>query len=91
MTDLKTVDLKNIQPIISQEIFKIFEDEVTNIIENISEQYNISKEELKNKFMPNILNISIKMGVKKRNKRVLPSEVRCMGRKIDGEQCTIWC
>ena len=88
MTDLKTVDLKNIQPIISQEIFKIFEDEVTNIIDNISEQYNISKEELKNKFMPNILNISIKMGVKKRNKRVLPSEVRCMGRKIDGEQCT---
>ena len=35
-----------------------------------------------------ILNIGAKFGVKKRNRRILPSDKQCMGRKLDGRQCT---
>lgn len=88
MTDLKQVNFNTIEPIISQDAFKIFEDEMMIILDSISEKYKIEMDDLVKQFMPNIINISIKLGVKKRNKRVLPKEVRCMGRKIDGEQCT---
>ena len=88
MEDLKQINFNTIEPIISQDTFKIFEDEILCILNKISEEYNLDNDELIKKFMPNIVNVSIKLGVKKRNKRVLPKEVRCMGRKIDGEQCT---
>ena len=88
MEDLKAVNFNSIEPIITQDTFKIFEEEIITILSTISSEYNIDKETLIKQFLPNIINISIKLGVKKRNKRILPKEVRCMGRKIDGEQCT---
>ena len=88
MTDLKHIDYNDIQPIINHESFKIFEDEMSSVLNNICHEYHLNSETVLKKYMPNMLNMSIKLGVKKRNKRVLPKEVRCMGRKIDGEQCT---
>ena len=82
------MEINKIEPIIPQDIFKIFNDEISTILNSISIDYDIDDKELIDKYSPNILNMSIKLGVKKRNKRVLPNEVRCMGRKIDGEQCT---
>ena len=32
--------------------------------------------------------IGSKFGVKKRNRRILPNDFQCMGRKLDGKQCT---
>jgi hypothetical protein len=88
MTEYNKIGLKTIQPIITQDIFKVFEEEMKTIIEDLCEKNKLNKEEVLKQYLPNLLNISIKLGVKKRNKRVLPKEVRCMGRKIDGEQCT---
>ena len=82
------MEINKIEPIIPQDIFKIFNDEISTILNSISIDYDIDDKELIEKYAPNVLNMSIKLGVKKRNKRVLPNEVRCMGRKIDGEQCT---
>ena len=87
MSDLQ-LDLNNIEPILSQNTFKLFETELINILGDVAEEYNLDKEKLTTKYLPNILNLSIKLGVKKRTKRVLPKELQCMGRKIDGEQCT---
>lgn len=88
MTDFNKIGFKTIQPIITQDIFKVFEEEMKVIISDLCEKNSLNKEEVLKQYLPNLLNISIKLGVKKRNKRVLPKEVRCMGRKIDGEQCT---
>ena len=57
-------------------------------MKNISSEYNLDYETLKTKYSADISNIGVKLGVKKRNRRVLPKDVQCMGRKIDMEQCT---
>ena len=88
MTDLKDVTVSNIQPIVSSGIFKIFDEELSQILKNISLEYNLDYETLKTKYSADISNIGVKLGVKKRNRRVLPKDVQCMGRKIDMEQCT---
>jgi hypothetical protein len=88
MADLKDVNVSNIQPIVSSGIFKIFDEELSQILKNISSEYNLDYETLKTKYSPDISNIGVKLGVKKRNRRVLPKDVQCMGRKIDMEQCT---
>lgn len=88
MTDLKDVTVSNIQPIVSSGIFKIFDEELSQILKNISSEYNLDYETLKTKYSADISNIGVKLGVKKRNRRVLPKDVQCMGRKIDMEQCT---
>ena len=88
MTDLKDVNVSNIQPIVSSGIFKIFDEELSQILKNISSEYNLDYETLKTKYSADISNIGVKLGVKKRNRRVLPKDVQCMGRKIDMEQCT---
>ena len=88
MTDLKDVNVSNIQPIVSSGIFKIFDEELSQILKNISLEYNLDYETLKTKYSADISNIGVKLGVKKRNRRVLPKDVQCMGRKIDMEQCT---
>ena len=88
MADLKDVNVSNIQPIVSSGIFKIFDEELSQILKNISSEYNLDYEILKTKYSADISNIGVKLGVKKRNRRVLPKDVQCMGRKIDMEQCT---
>ncbi len=81
-------DVNNITPLVSSDIFKVFKDEVISILLNMCSEYNLEQEKIIDKYLPNIMNIGVKLGVKKKNKRVLPKEVQCMGRKIDGEQCT---
>ena len=88
MTDLKDINVSTIQPLISSGIFKIFDDELSNTLKKISIEYNIDFTELENKYGADISSIGVKLGVKKRNRRVLPKECQCMGRKIDMEQCT---
>jgi len=88
MTDLKDVNVSSIQPIISNSVFKIFDDELSQILKKISLEYNLDYETIKTKYGGDMASIGVKLGVKKRNRRVLPKDVQCMGRKIDMEQCT---
>ena len=54
----------------------------------ISQNYNLEYANLKELLAEDISKFSIKLGVKKRNRRVLPADKQCMGRKLDGKQCT---
>jgi hypothetical protein len=81
------IEIKSIKPIINQDLFKLIKTEMLSILDDINKEYNIS-ESLKDKYNDNISNIGIKFGIKKRNRRVLPNELQCMGRKLDGHQCT---
>jgi hypothetical protein len=55
---------------------------------SISNDYNISKEDLITKYKLEPSVVATELGIKKRNRRILESSTRCMGRKFDGEQCT---
>lgn len=81
------IEIKNIEPIINQELFKLLKHEMFTILDTINKDYNIS-DPLKDKYNDQISNIGIKFGIKKRNRRILPTELQCMGRKLDGHQCT---
>ena len=43
---------------------------------------------MKDEFKLNSSSITVNLGIKKRNRRILNQECRCMGRKFDGKQCT---
>ena len=84
----KDFDLKKIAPLVSCELFKFVNDEVKTIIEKICNEYGLNYNQVLEKYNIDILNIGAKFGVKKRNRRILPSDKQCMGRKLDGKQCT---
>ena len=84
----KDFDLKKIAPLVSSDLFKFVNEEIKTIICKICNSYNLNDNEVLQKFNIDILNIGAKFGVKKRNRRILPAEKQCMGRKIDGKQCT---
>ena len=67
---------------------KIIKDETQNLLGKIAEEYNLDVNELNYKYQDDISKISVKLGIKKRNRRVLPPELQCMGRKCGGGQCT---
>lgn len=77
-----------LKPIITGKLIKAFTDVYDHSLEKISNKYGINLEELKNEFKLNSSSITINLGIKKRNRRVLDQECRCMGRKFDGKQCT---
>lgn len=79
-----------ITPLISNDIVKIFREEIADILKSVNRDFNleISNEELITKYEPDISKLGLKLGIKKRNRRTLPKEVQCMGRKLDGLQCT---
>lgn len=81
------IEINSIKPIINQDLFKLIKIEMLSILDNINTEYNIS-DSLKDKYNDTISNIGIKFGIKKRNRRILPNELQCMGRKLDGHQCT---
>jgi len=81
------IEIKTIEPIINQELFKLIKAELVSILDDINLKYNI-QDSLKDKYNDNISNIGIKFGIKKRNRRILPNELQCMGRKLDCLQCT---
>jgi len=88
LPDNKDIELDNIQPMLSQNAFKIITDEMVMIIKNIQKKYKISDPGFTETYDKQIQGLSLKLGMKKRNRRVLDNDIRCMGRKIDGKQCT---
>jgi hypothetical protein len=81
-------DLSSIKPLVSNDLLKTVVEELDIIICKIAVKYKISLAELKDFVRDDISKIGIKMGIKKRNRRVLPPHKQCMGRKLDGNQCT---
>ena len=73
---------------VSSHILTLIKDEYHNKLNDISTAYNIPLDNLINDYPMNISKLSIQLGIKKRNRRVLNVECQCMGRKLDGGQCT---
>lgn len=82
------LDLNNIKPLVSNDLLKTMMDEFDRMILKVSKRYNINFVDVKDFLKEDLNKFSIKLGVKKRNRRVLPAEKQCMGRKLDGKQCT---
>ena len=70
------------------ELFKIVKEELSNIFMKISSDYKIPQDQLISRDQEDISKMGIKLGMKRRNRRSLPKDLQCMGRKIDGGQCT---
>jgi len=84
----KDINILEIAPIIPNELFKLLNIELKIILEKICEDNNLNSKSILEKYSNDISKIGSKFGVKKRNRRVLPFEFQCMGRKLDGKQCT---
>ena len=56
--------------------------------ENICRDNGLDNRAVFEKYNDDISKIGAKFGVKRRNRRILSSDLQCMGRKLDGEQCT---
>ena len=69
-----TLEIKDIKPIVPSELYKIIKDETGNLLAKIAEEYNLDVNELTSKYQDDISKISVKLGIKKRNRRVLPPE-----------------
>ena len=84
----KDIKLNDINPLISNDIFKIIIYEFNNILEDLCKSKNLNYTEISNMYSNRISKVGMKIGIKKRNRRVLPTNLLCMGRKLDGKQCT---
>ena len=84
----KDINLGEISPIIPNNLFKLINFELNTIIEKICNENNLNYKDISSKYSEDIISIGTKFGVKKRNRRVLPAEFQCMGRKLDSKQCT---
>jgi len=84
----KDIEVNKIQPMLSQNAFKIITDEMATMLRTIKTQYKINDTSFLEKYDKQIQGLSLKLGMKKRNRRILDNTIRCMGRKIDGKQCT---
>jgi len=82
------IELNDIMPIVPNELFKTVSNEFNKLLKKICEINNLDYDIIKKQYNEDIINIGSKIGVKKRNRRVLPSNLQCMGRKLDGIQCT---
>ena len=78
-----------IEPIISNQLFKIFKDEIEHMFDLINDKYpDISIEELNSLYNIDVSKLAINLGIKKRSRKKIDKEKTCMGRKGDGFQCT---
>ena len=84
----KDFDLKKIAPLVSSELFKFVNEEIRSILQKVCSENSLDYNSVLEKHNIDILNIGAKFGVKKRNRRILPCDKQCMGRKLDGKQCT---
>ena len=84
----KDIEINKIQPMLSQNAFKIITDEMNGILRTIQKTYKIKDIDFLEIYDKQIQGLSLKLGMKKRNRRILENNIRCMGRKIDGKQCT---
>jgi hypothetical protein len=83
-----SLDINVIKPLISSELFKIIKDEIIKLMDKVLNENNISDINILENYDDDISKIGLKLGIKKRNRRSLPKEMQCMGRKLDGYQCT---
>lgn len=65
-----------------------FSDENGINSDDFVNKYKFNSASYIDKYMTNINKIGVKFGVKKRNRRILPKDLQCMGRKLDFKQCT---
>lgn len=84
----KDININEIKPIIPNEIFKFVNLELDKILKQLCDDYNLDYNNIKDQYGSDINKIGAKFGVKKRNRRILPPTLQCMGRKLDGKQCT---
>ena len=77
-----------IKPPAPNELFKIIKEEVIGLLGKIGKDYGLGTDELVSKYIDDVSKIGVKMGIKRRNRRSLPKDLQCLGRKIDGQQCT---
>ncbi len=82
------ISLSNISPIIPNDLFKTIFNEINVIIKKICNDNNLDYDDVISKYSLDISKLGLKFGIKKRNKRKLDHNEQCMGRKIDGKQCT---
>lgn len=90
MNDLKKfnqIDVSNLSSNALSNITKSIYDEFNLILKKISYEYNLDSENLKD-FLPEISKIQGLFHTKKRIRRTLPNDMMCLGRKLDGKQCT---
>ena len=81
-------DIEQIKPLVSNDILKIVLDEMDDIMVKIASRYELSISDMRDYVKDDLNKMGIKLGIKKRNRRVLPPDKQCMGRKLDGKQCT---
>ena len=84
----KDISFNQICPLVPNELFKIINNEITSLLYKVATENNLDFNYLIKKHSNDISKIGVKFGVKKRNRRVLPCDKQCMGRKLDGLQCT---
>lgn len=77
-----------IKPQAPNELFKVIKEEVINLLGKVAKDIGVSKEDFVGKYLDDVSKIGVKMGIKRRNRRSLPKDLQCLGRKIDGQQCT---
>lgn len=78
----------DIQPLVDVRLLKTLEEMYQKNLYKIAQDNNLNYDEIKDKYRLESKTLTINMGIKKRNRRVLSDEKRCMGRKFDGQQCT---
>ena len=83
----KPVELNQLTPF-STNVSKTLVEEINILLKTIANDYSISLEDINDKYYNNIVKINNIINGKKRTRRVLPKEMTCKGRKLDGEQCT---
>ena len=81
------VAVPKINTLLSNEVVKVLNNEIDKSFNKISTNYNINHNEI-DCLKPDINKICTILGIKKRIRRSLPEELMCMGRKLDGKQCT---
>lgn len=81
------LSVPKLSPVLSNEIVNAIDDEIVKCLTSISNKYKIPYNNLLLE-KPNINKICTLIGLKKRIRRTLPEDLMCMGRKLDGEQCS---
>ena len=81
------MSVPSIKPIVNASTLNIFSQEIDGVLKLISEKYGLNHDELKTSVGFDSSKLAIKLGIKRRNRKVLDPCDQCMARKGDGNQC----